>query len=112
MSATINRENSLLATFLYANDMGMNTNDAFTLNTEVFTSKFRTAVAKKINDETAQDRAYGFLSITLEDSIAGTSFEQEWANILSQTPLTFSIALRIHNNLEEEFKRDLAKRLR
>ncbi len=99
----------MLATFLYADDIGLNKDDTFRLNANVFTSEFRRAVANKINDETDTDKMYGFLSVTLEDHTRNTKFEQEWIDIIAQTPMTFVPSKRMHENLEVEYKERLAK---
>jgi len=106
------RENAVLASFLYADDMGTDKTDAFKLEEKAFTSSYRRATANKINDETANAKEYGYLSITIEGLTEGTEFEQDWINILAQTPLPFSMAKRIHNDLIVEFNNRIAKGLR
>ncbi len=112
MANTRDRENSLLASFLYADDMGMDKSGSFELDTSIFTSKFRQRVAGKINDETAAEKFYGYLSITLEAMTEGTVYEQEWADILAQTPFPLHIAKRIHSDLIKESQKRVAGRLR
>ena len=112
MSNTINRENSLLSTFLYADDVGLNKDNAFKLNSNVFTSEFRRAVANKINDETDNEKMYGFLSVTLKDHTSGSKFEQDWIDIEAQIPYDINAAKRMHNTLESEYKERLAKAFR
>ena len=112
MSNTIDRENSLLSSFLWADDIGSNKDNAFKLNSNIFTSEFRRAVANKINNETDNEKMYGFLSVTLEDHTAGTTYEQEWIDIIAQTPMTFESSKRMHENLEVEYKERLAKAFR
>ena len=104
---TFNTENAVLATFLYADDMGYNKNDAFKLDSNVFTNSYRRAVANKINDETDSDKMYGFLSVTLEEQTANTKFEQDWIDIISQSPLTFNVAKRYYERLQEAHKQRL-----
>ena len=106
---TIDRENSILASFLYANDMGADTTEAFQLNPNIFTSAYRRATANKINDETNGEKYYGYLSITLEAHTKGTVYEQDWLDILSQTPMPFSVIKRIHSDLEHEYSNRLLK---
>ena len=109
---TINRENALLATFLYADDFGIDKTDTFTLDSNIFTSSYRRATANKINDETAGEKFYGYLLTTMGDITNGTAFEQEYINLLDQTPLCFSVAKRYHDDLKTEYKARIAKGLR
>ncbi len=109
MANTIDRENAVLASFLYADDMGTDKTQAFELDSNIFTSSYRRATANKINDETNGDKQYGYLSVTLGDLTEGTEFEQEWINILAQTPMPFSVVKRMHNDLEIEYKKRLGE---
>lgn len=112
MSNTPDRENAILASFLYADDMGTDKKEAFTLDSNIFTSEYRRATANKINDETSKDKMYGYLSITIEEHTKGTTFEQDWIDILAQTPMPFSVVKRIHDDLQKEHKNRLAGRFR
>ena len=105
----IDRENAVLASFLYADDMGTDKTEAFELDQKAFTSSYRRATANKINDETKGDKMYGYLSLTLEGHTEGTIYEQEWIDILAQTPLPFSAAKRIHSDLFTEYENRLLK---
>lgn len=109
---TIDRENCILSSFLYADDMGMNKDEAFVLNESIFTSSYRRATASKINDETNNDKYYGYLSVTLQEHTKDTRFEQDWTDIISQTPLPFSVVKRIHSDLAMEYKNRISKGLR
>ena len=116
MTAT-DRENAVLASFLYADDMGEDTSKAFQLSEDAFTSDFRRRVAVKINATTATDKAYAVLSYDIENKIGGTVFEQQWNEIvsasgLSQTPLPFSLALRYHDDIRKAYDNNIAKGLR
>ena len=109
---TINRENALLATFLYADDFGIDKTDAFILDSNIFTSSYRRALANKINDETKGDKFYGYLLTTVGDLTVGTKFGQEYMDILDQTPLCFSVAKRYYDDLEVAYKERIVKGLR
>lgn len=109
---TINTENAILASFLYADDIGFDKADTFELNSKLFTSSYRRAVADKINDETNHDKMYGFLSITLEEHTKNTSYEHEWTDILAQTPYPIAQSKRLHEKLEEAYKERIAKAFR
>ena len=109
---SINRENCILATFLYADDLGLDKSKAFILNSNIFTSSYKRATADKINDELNGDNFLGMLSLTLEDKTKGTSYEQEWIDILSQTPMTFEAVKVMHLELEKEYKIRIAKEFR
>ena len=100
---TIYRENSLLSSFLYADDIGADKSKVFIIDPNIFTSSFRRAVADKINDETNTDKMYGFLSVTLGDHTLGTTYEQEWVDILAQTSMPFTVVERIHKDLKKEY---------
>jgi len=109
---TINMENSLLSTFLYADEYELNKDEMFKINSDIFTSSYRRAVSNKINDEIDGDKFMSYLSVTLEDHTKGTQFEQEWIDIIAQTPLVFSVAERIHEDLISEYKKRLARSFR
>ena len=108
----IDRENAVLASFLYADDVGTDKTQAFNLDSNIFTNEYRRAVANKINDEMDGDQFMGYLSITLEGQTEGTVFEKDWIDILAQTPMPFSVVNRIHNDLKVEYKKRLARSFR
>ncbi len=112
MANSIDRENAVLASFLYSDDMGTDKTESFELDSNIFTSSYRRATANKINDETNGDKQYGYLSITLEALTENTEFEQEWINILAQTPMPFSVVKRIYADLQKEYKARIVKGLR
>ena len=112
MSNSIDRENSILASFIYIDDMGMNKDEVFDLTSNIFTSEFRRAVANKLNDETDNEQMYGYLGVTLKDHTSGTKFEQDWIDIEAQTPLDLKVCKRIHENLGMEYKERVAKAFR
>jgi hypothetical protein len=105
-------ENMVLASFLYANDVGEDIKNAFLLNADHFTSSYRRATAAKINDETNGDRFYGFLSHILQEETGDTSFEQDFIDILNQTPMPFSAIKRYVEQLEISYKERIAKAFR
>ena len=108
----IDRENAVLASFLYADDLGMDKSQTFELDQKVFTSSYRRATANKINDETNGDKLYGYLSITLEGHTEGTAYEQDWIDILAQTPMPFPVIKRVHDDLVLEYKQRTTKAFR
>jgi len=55
---------------------------------------------------------YGFLSVTLQDHTKGSKFEQEWLDIIAQTPLSLDQLEKIHDNLKTEHKERIAKAFR
>ena len=112
MAKTIDRENAVLASFLYSDDMGTDKTQAFELDSNIFTSSYRRATANKINDETSGDKQYGYLLVTLGDLTEGTEFEQEYINIMAQTPMPFSVIERMSDDLKVEYKKRLAGRFR
>ena len=112
MNNTRDRENSILASFLYIDDMGENKDEVFIIDSNIFTSAYRRAVANKINDETKTDQNYGFLSVTLENDTAGTTFEQDWIDIIAQTPFPLTVAKRMNEKLVTKHKERIAKAFR
>jgi len=105
----IDRENAILASFLYSDDMGTDKTQAFILDDVVFTSSYRRATANKINDETKGDKMYGYLSITLEGHTEGTIYEQDWIDILAQTPMPFNVINKVYDDLVVEHKSRIIK---
>lgn len=103
-------ENSVLCSFLLANEMGEDTEKAFLLSEDAFTSSFRKRIATKINATTSTDKAYALLSYDLENSVTGTIYEQDWVNIIGsrtitgQTPLPLTLAKRYHDDIRKEYE--------
>ncbi len=112
MISTTDRENAVLSAFIFLDDMNYDKQETFILDSEVFTSSYRRAVAGKINDETNQDKMYGYLGVTLEEHTKGTKFEQDWIDIIAQTPLILCQAKRMHDDLKTEHKERIAKAFR
>ena len=104
------RENAVLASFLYADDMGTDKTDTFILAADAFTTDFRRRVATKINATTAVDKHYSLLSYELENVIESTQYEQEWLNILAQTALPFSLAKKYHADIVTAHKNKILGR--
>jgi len=73
------------------------------LSEDAFTSDFRRRVATKINATASVDKAYSVLSYDLESSIENTPYEQDWINILAQTPLPLTLAKRYHDDIRKEY---------
>jgi len=87
-----NIQESILATFLWSNDMGIDTKDAFTLNLRHFTGDLY-LVAAKVNEVTAtDDKFFGMLLLELENTSP-----QAWLDISQQTPMPFSVVKRLHD---------------
>jgi len=89
----INIQRAILASFLWANDLMINTDEAFILNSNFFTGDRKT-IASKINEETRKDRFYGMLNLVIENSNTA-----EWMEISAQTPLPISVAKRYHDSM-------------
>ena len=111
MNNTTNRENSLLSAILYSNNLDGESEQVFELDSKIFTTSYRRAVANKINDETNNGRNYDLLLITLTDHTIGTKFEQDLLDIASQTPMCVSVAERMQADLQQEYKSRVAKGL-
>ena len=85
---------AILSTFLWSNDLGIDTKDAFMLNTGLFTND-NFLIASKINEVTkTDDKFYGLLNLELENTSPNA-----WLNISLQTPLTFRFAKKYHDKL-------------
>ena len=95
-----NTENAILSTFLFANEMSNDLSWIFKLDTSIFSSPFRKRVAEKMN--AVDDEAYGFTSYEIEESVSGTQFEQDFIEILAQTPL--SNAKKYHDKMVEDIR--------
>ncbi len=92
-----NIEDAVLSTFLFANDFGLDMNDVFKLDLTAFSTKYKQRVAEQINN--VQDSFYGYLMTQIEAKTVGTIYEQEFINIIAQTPLTFVQAKKYHDDL-------------
>ncbi len=103
------KENAVLASFLYANDMGEDTSSTFLLSEDAFTSDFRRRVAIKINATTTVDKTYSLLSYEIENAVEDTIYEQNWLDILSQTPLPLTLALKYHDDIRKAYDNSLIK---
>ena len=108
---TADRENAVLASFLYADDMGEDTSKSFLLSEDAFTTQFRRRVATKINATTTIDKAYSVLSYDIENTIEGTIFEDAWLDILAQTPLPLSLAKRYHDDIRKLYNQKDGNRI-
>jgi hypothetical protein len=97
-----NIENAILATFLFANDTGDDMENVFTLDTSIFKSAFRKRVAEQINE--VKDNAYGFLSYTIEEKVNGTTYEQDFIDMIGQASMTLLIAKKYHDKLVADDK--------
>ncbi|MDM5264701.1 hypothetical protein PF327_10890 [Sulfurovum sp. XTW-4] len=95
---SVNIERALLGSFLWSNDLGMDTKDAFILDTSLFTSDDRKLIASKINETTdTEDRFYSLLNMEIEQTSS-----HEWMEIAALTPFIFSLSKRYHEYLIEK----------
>ncbi len=103
----VNIQRAVLSSFLWSNDVGIDTEDAFILNPHVFTGD-RILIASKINEVTeTEDKFYSLLNMELENTS-----REEWMEITQQTPLVFSFAKRCYEKLEADNRERLAKAYR
>ena len=99
---SINIQRAVLATFLWSNDLQMDTKDAFTINPHLFTGDLK-LVAAKVNEVTkTEDKFYSLLNLELEQTSPS-----EWLEIAQQTPLPFSLAKRYYAKLNTNRWRDI-----
>ena len=101
-------EQSILATFLFANDMGDDLSKTFILDKDMFTTSLTKRLVEVINDETVSDKMYGFQCASIDDDIKGTQFEHEWLQILSQTSISLLVAQRLYAKLVKKMKQRIA----
>jgi len=92
----INIQRAILASFLWANDMGTDTAYAFPLNQHLFTGD-RYLIASKVNEITeTEDKFYGILNLEIENTS-----HQEWLELSKTTPIPFTLAKKYHDNLSD-----------
>ena len=92
-----NIENAILSAFLFTPFPKEEENDVYELNTSIFKTEFRKKVAIRIND--TDPYAYGFLSYQIEESCAGTKYEQDFLDICEQTPMLIKQSKLYHDKL-------------
>ncbi len=98
----LNIQRAILASFLWSNDIGTDTKDAFLLNPHLFTGDSK-LIAAKINKVTeTEDRFYSLLNLELENTS-----HNEWLQISIQTPLPFSLAKKYYNKLSSNRGRNV-----
>ena len=105
----LNIQRSILSTFLWADDLGMDKRKAFMLDESLFTGQTK-QIAKMINAVTAtDDRYYGLLNLNLENN---PQLHQEWLFIAEeQTPMTFRTSKAYYTQLLEKNKNSSLKGL-
>lgn len=101
-------QQSILSSFLFANDTGDNVEKAFVLDESVFTTPLTLRIAQKINEETKSDRMYGFQLISMENDLIHTKHAMEWIEIIAQTPIPLTVASRLHSKLILKAKQRIA----
>ena len=94
----INIERSILSSFLWSNDLGIDTGNAFILDENVFTG-IRKQIATAINEETNGDRYYGLLNMRIENSQ-----NEEWMELSQQTPTCFSFTKKNYNYILSQYR--------
>jgi len=93
---TKNIESALLGCFLWSNDLGIDTKDAFILDTSIFTNRDRKLIASKINEVTnTEDRFYSLLNMELENTCQ--------QDISVYTPFEFSLAKKYYDKLLSDY---------
>ncbi len=95
-----NIENSILSTFLFANDMGENLDNVFKLDISIFKSKYRQRVAEQINNVT--DGFYDTLRIEMAEKSKTTKYEQEFIDLIAQIPITLPVAHRYYKKIVDD----------
>ncbi len=94
----INIQRAVLSSFLWSNDVGIDTKDAFILNQHVFTGD-RILIAAKINEVTETEyKFYSLLNMELENTS-----QEEWMEIAQQTPMPFSLTKRYYEKLGKDY---------
>ena len=97
-----NIEEAILVTFLFAHELELNLEEVFTLDVDVFSTEYKKSIVKNINSHKSE--FYSAISLILDEKAENTKYEYEFLNILSQTPLTFSLAKKYHSQLQNRLK--------
>ncbi len=113
-SRRVNIENAVLCSFLFMDDvqMGGEHSFIFELNTKIFTSKYRQSVAEQINKESAGDRCFSMLNVTLEEKTHKTVYESNWLDILGQSWIPLTLAKQYYRLLEQEYRNRIIRSVR
>ncbi len=99
-----NIQRAILSTFLWSNDLAIDTHNAFMLDLDVFNGDAY-LIASKINEVTqTEDRYYGILNLELENTSA-----IEWMEILAQTAMPFSVVKRYHSKLQQDYRQKISR---
>jgi len=94
---SIDIQRATLASFLWADDLGLDTKDAFLLDPYVFDGD-RRVIAHKINDTTqTEDRFYSLLNMRIQNEVP-----HEWMEISTYTPFSLERAKLYHDDLVRE----------
>lgn len=98
----VDRENAIISSFLFANDVHENLDDAFILDESIFSTNFKKRIVAKLNEETNGDQMYGYQNIAIEEKVKDTPLVVEWIEILAQNPIPLSVAKRLYDDLVKE----------
>ena len=103
---TINRtqQEAVLTTFLWCNDVAIDSADAFILDKNTFDSDLR-QIVELVNDCTqTEDRYYSVLNLKIEGH-----FPNQWLRLSLQTPLPFSLAKKIYAGIAGKNNAEMLK---
>ena len=81
----------------------------FKLDSQVFTYPYNKRVAERINETIDKEDSLSLLSFLIQDKSANTKHEQDFLEILTQTPLVISVARKYHDYLKMEYVRKMVK---
>ena len=89
-----NIQETIVSSFLWADDMFMDKTDAFILDTNRF-DKDLNLIIQLINKETEDEKMYGRLNVELEYTMPNT-----WLELSTITPMPFSVLKRLYAKLD------------
>ncbi len=98
------REQTILSAFLFAeyNRCPDETPEYFKLDVPLFSTPLMRRIANKINETVEAGESLDLLSIELEEKLKGTTYENEWLEIMAAHPLPIRLAKALHDRLQKE----------
>jgi len=100
-----NIQETIIASFLWADDMMMDKTDAFILDSNRF-DKDLNLIVQLLNKETDDDKMYGQLLMEMENTM-----QDLWLRLSTRTPMPFSVLKRLYEKLGDKNKTNTLKGL-
>ena len=105
-TADLSVKDSILASFIWSADVGMDTKDVFLLDVSLFKDDESKALALMINKETSGERYYSLLNMKIEQTMPSL-----WLRLSAQTPFIFTVLKRVHDDLRMKNKNIIMGRI-